>query len=114
MAAHATQRRWPLVAPPLAWQLAFFALPLLFLVVISFWSVHNFRLEPDFTLKNWTVMMHRETFWSAYLHTWRMALAAACVASVLAFPAAYSITYHLSERMRRIALLLMIDRKSVV
>lgn len=108
MAVYVTQRRWPLLAPPLAWQLAFFALPLAFLMVISFWTVHNFRLEPAFTLKNWTVMLHRDTFWSAYTHTWAMALAAAFSASALAFPAAYSIAYHLSEGMRRLALLLLI------
>ena len=94
--------------PPLLWQLAFFALPLLFLVVISFWSVQNFRLEPDFTFKNWVTMMTRDTFWSAYSYTWQLALGAAFFSSLIALPAAYSITFHLSERMRGIAIMLLV------
>lgn len=104
----ASQRRWPLVLPPLLWQLAFFALPLLFLVVISFWSVQNFRLEPDFTVKNWVTMMTRDTFWSAYRYTWLLALGAAFLASLVALPAAYSITFHLSERARSVAVMLLV------
>lgn len=104
----ATQRRWPLMLPPLAWQLAFFAAPLAFLLVISFWSVQNFRLEPDFTLRNWVTMMGRDTFWSAYTYTWQLALGAAFLASLIALPAAYSITFHLSERARSIAVMLLV------
>jgi spermidine/putrescine transport system permease protein/putrescine transport system permease protein len=108
MVTQTTQRRWPLVVPPLLWQLLFFALPLLFLIVISFWTVQNFKLEPGFTLSNWSTMLSRETFWSAYKYTWVVAFGAACCSAILAFPAAYSITYHLSERARRIALLLLV------
>lgn len=108
MSKQADQRRWPMVGPPLLWQLAFFALPLLFLIVISFWSVQNFRLEPDFTVKNWVTMMSRETFWSAYSYTWQLALGAAFLSSLIALPAAYSITFHLSERARGIAVMLLV------
>lgn len=102
------QRRAPLVLPPLAWQLAFFALPLLFLVVISFWTVQNFRLEPDFTWRNWEVMTGRDTFWSAYRYTWQLALGAAFLSTLVGLPAAYSIAFHLKERWRQIALLLLV------
>lgn len=108
MSKKVNQRRWPLVGPPLLWQLAFFALPLLFLVVISFWSVQNFRLEPDFTVRNWVTMLTRETFWSAYGYTWQLALGAAFLSSLIALPAAYSITFHLSDRYRGIAVMLLV------
>ena len=103
-----SQQRWPLLGPPLLWQLAFFALPLLFLVMISFWTVQNFRLEPDFTLRNWATMMGRETFWSAYRYTWELALGAAFLSSLMALPTAYSISFHLSERARAIAVMLLV------
>lgn len=108
MSKRMNQRRWPLIGPPLLWQLAFFALPLLFLVVMSFWSVQNFRIEPDFTLKNWVMMLTRDTFWSAYAYTWQLSLLAAFLASLLALPAAYSITFHLSDRSRNIAVMLLV------
>lgn len=31
----------------LLWQLIFFLAPLLFLIALSFWTVRNFRMEPD-------------------------------------------------------------------
>lgn len=97
-----------MIAPPLIWQLVFFALPLLFLLVISFWSVQNFQLTPDFTFKNWFTMMGRDTFWSAYTYTWQLALGAAFVSSMLALPAAYSITFHLTERWRGLAIMFLV------
>jgi len=100
--------RWTLIGAPLLWQLLFFALPLLFLLVMSFWSVQNFQLTPDFTPKNWVTMMRRDTFWSAYQYTWVLALGAACSASLLALPAAYSISFHLSARLRRYAIILLV------
>lgn len=108
MSKQARGLRWSMIAPPLIWQLVFFALPLLFLLVISFWSVQNFQLTPDFTFKNWFTMMGRDTFWSAYTYTWQLALGAAFASSVLALPAAYSITFHLSERARGIAIMLLV------
>lgn len=100
--------RLTMIGAPLLWQLLFFALPLLFLLVMSFWSVQNFQLTPDFTPKNWVTMMTRDTFWSAYRFTWELALGAAFSATLLALPTAYSITFHLSERMRRYAIILLV------
>lgn len=100
--------RWPLIGLPLLWQLLFFALPLAFLLVISFWSVQNFQLTPDFTFKNWATMLGRDTFWSAYGYTWQMALLTACSATLFALPAAYSISFHLSARLRTAAIMLLV------
>ena len=100
--------RWSLIGAPLLWQLMFFALPLLFLLVISFWSVQNFQLAADFTFKNWSTMLGRDTFWSAYNYTWALALATAFSASLFALPAAYSISFHMSQRMRTIAIILLV------
>lgn len=100
--------RWPLIGAPLLWQLVFFALPLVFLVVISFWSVKNFQLTADFTFKNWATMLSRDTFWSAYTYTWMLALTTAFTATLFALPAAYSITFHLSNRLRTVAIMLLV------
>jgi spermidine/putrescine transport system permease protein len=108
VSANKLDGRFFLTVPPLAWQVVFFALPLLFLLVISFWTVQNFRLEPIFTTKNWVTMMSRETFWSAYEYTWKLSLLSAFVSSVVTFPAAYSIVFHLSARKRNIAITLLV------
>lgn len=108
MSSNTSRRRWPLLLPPLLWQLTFFLLPLLFLFVISFWSVVNFRLEPDMTLKNWDFMLSRSSFWSAYGHTWALALGAAVVTTCCSFPAACSLAFTVSERTRKLALMFLV------
>ena len=77
--------------PMLLWQLIFFLAPLIFLIALSFWTVRNFRMEPDFNPGNWSRMLGRSVFWAAYLRTFVLSTAAAVLTSVLAFPASYAI-----------------------
>lgn len=94
--------------PLLVWQLLFFVFPLVFLVALSFWTVKNFRMQPDFDAVNWVTMYGRPVFWQAYSTTLAMAAAAAALVSVLAFPCSYAIAFKLSERARRWAVFLMV------
>lgn len=108
MSARKTDGRLALMFPPFIWQILFFALPLIFLLVISFWTVQNFKLEPTFTTRNWVTMLSRDTFWSAYQYTWQLALLSAFISSIVAFPAAYSITFHLRTGARNLAIMLLV------
>ncbi|WP_019173694.1 ABC transporter permease [Pseudaminobacter salicylatoxidans] len=94
--------------PMLVWQALFFLAPLLFLIALSFWTVRNFRMEPDFDTVNWVRMLGRGVFWDAYLRTFGLATAAAVITSALAFPCAYAISFKLSETARRWAIFLMV------
>lgn len=94
--------------PLLVWQLVFFVFPLLFLVALSFWTVKNFVMRPDFDTVNWTTMYGRPVFWQAYGATLALAAAASVLTSVLAFPAAYAIAFKLSDAARRWAIFLMV------
>lgn len=94
--------------PLLVWQLLFFLLPLLFLVALSFWTVRNFRMQPDFDLVNWATVYGSGVFWQAYGRTLLLALAASVLASALAFPCSYAIAFKLSEGARRWAVFLMV------
>ncbi|KAB2790838.1 MULTISPECIES: ABC transporter permease [Brucella] len=94
--------------PMLVWQVLFFLAPLLFLIALSFWTVRNFRMEPDFDTVNWVRMLGRGVFWDAYLRTFGLATAAAVITSALAFPCAYAIAFKLSETARRWAVFLMV------
>jgi spermidine/putrescine transport system permease protein/putrescine transport system permease protein len=94
--------------PLLIWQLLFFVFPLLFLVALSFWTVKNFVMSPDFDTVNWVTMYGRGVFWQAYGTTFALAAAAALLTSVLAFPCAYAIAFKLSETARRWAVFLMV------
>ncbi|MFD1330105.1 ABC transporter permease [Mycoplana ramosa] len=94
--------------PMLVWQVMFFLAPLLFLIALSFWTVRNFRMEPNFDPVNWVWMLSRGVFWDAYLRTFALATAAAIITSALAFPCAYAIAYKLSDTARRWAVFLMV------
>jgi spermidine/putrescine transport system permease protein/putrescine transport system permease protein len=94
--------------PMLIWQVMFFLTPLLFLVALSFWTVKNFRMAPDFDTVNWIRVLGRGVFWDAYLRTFALAAAAAVITSALAFPCAYGIAFKLPETARRWAVFLMV------
>src|SRR3546814_19131197 len=67
----------PILSLPLfIWQLLFFLAPLLFLTALSFWTVRNFRMEPDFSPENWEWMLGSGAFWDAYFHTFTLSASA--------------------------------------
>lgn len=90
-----------LALPLLIWQLLFFVAPLAFLVALSFWTVRNFQMQPDFDVSNWVRIYTREVFWQAYLRSLILASAATVLTSAIAFPAAYAISFKLSENAKR-------------
>lgn len=94
--------------PLLVWQLLFFVFPLLFLVALSFWTVKNFTMRPDFDMVNWVTIYGRGVFWQAYGTTFAMAAFAALLTSALAFPCAYAIAFKMSDTARRWAVFLMV------
>ena len=96
------RRAFPLFlgVPVALWQLAFFVLPLIFLVVITFWKVRNFKLEPAFDLGNWEKVLTSTPFQRALIYTFEVAAITTVLAMVLAFPAAHAISLRLSEKAR--------------
>lgn len=94
--------------PLLIWQVLFFVFPLVFLVALSFWTVKNFTMRPDFDLVNWTTIYGRSVFWQAYGTTFGLAALASALTSILAFPCAYAIAFKLSDNARRWAVFLMV------
>jgi ABC-type spermidine/putrescine transport system permease subunit I len=94
--------------PMLIWQLLFFAAPLFFLVVMTFWLVKNFRLTPDFVFDNWTKLLGAQYFWDIYLRTFLNGLLAAAIASLLAFPCAYALAFRASANIRWLGVFLLI------
>lgn len=92
----------------IVWQVLFFIVPLCFLLVLSFWLVKNYRMEPAFVDKNWIKMFSRGYFWDAYWRTLGLACLSTIVTSLLAFPAAYALSFKSSEQLRRWAIFLLI------
>jgi spermidine/putrescine transport system permease protein len=96
------RRAMPLLlgVPVALWQLAFFVLPLVFLVVITFWKVKNFKLEPAFDFGNWEKVLTSTPFQRALVYTFEVAAITTVLAMLLAFPAAHAIALRLSDKAR--------------
>ncbi len=108
MRRHVTLYGLTFSLPLLIWQVLFFVFPLVFLVALSFWTVKNFTMRPDFDTINWVTVFGRKVFWQAYGTTFVLATAAAALTSILAFPCAYAIAFKLSDNARRWAVFLMV------
>jgi spermidine/putrescine transport system permease protein len=94
---------------PLAlWQAVFFLAPLVFLVVMTFWTVKNFRLSPDFDTVNWVNMFSKGYVIDTYFRTLWYSVVAAIVCSILAFPASYALAFKSNPTVQRIGLFLLI------
>src|SRR3984885_2157336 len=87
--------------PPFAWQLLFFVVPFGFLIAVTFWSVRNFRLTPDFITANWVHIVSVGFFRAAYGYTFVLAAVNAAFASLIAFPAAYALAFKITPSTRR-------------
>ncbi len=70
------------------------------MVVMTFWSVANYQLTPDLSLKNWQNIFGAYYFWDAFARSAIGAALAALVASVAAFPCAYFLGLHVQPRLR--------------
>ena len=94
--------------PMVLWQVLFFAIPLGFLVYLSFWLVRNYRMVPGFDVVNWVSMYGKDYFWDAYGLTFGLAAASTLVTSLIAFPCAYALAFKVSDTARRWAIFFLI------
>ena len=94
--------------PIVIWQSLFFIAPLCFLVAMSFFIVRNYRMTEAFEMKNWFKMLSRDYFWDSYGLTIGLATLATLVVTTVAFPAAYTLAFRMSEVTRRWAIFLLI------
>jgi spermidine/putrescine transport system permease protein len=94
--------------PPFVWQLLFFVVPFGFLIAVTFWSVRNFRLTPDFITANWVHIVSAGFFRAAYGYTFVLAAVTAALASLIAFPAAYALAFKMAPGTRRILIFLLV------
>ena len=94
--------------PIILWQALFFMAPLFFLVAMSFFIVRNYRMTEAFEMRNWVKMLGRDYFWDSFGLTVGLATLATVVVMTVAFPAAYTLAFRVSENTRRWAVFLLI------
>jgi putative spermidine/putrescine transport system permease protein len=86
-----TLRGWLLVLPGTLWMAVFVGIPLVSIILFSFWKAGFSGLRPDYNIKNYTKILESETFWSITLWTYEVILMALAGVILLAYPAAYAV-----------------------
>ncbi|EKE71138.1 ABC transporter permease [Celeribacter baekdonensis] len=96
------RRAWfALWAAPLPiWFALFFMGPMLLLIAMSFWSVQNYRLTPDFSLSAWSYVLSLDFLWSTFWRSYGLSLISAALVSLLAFPASYAMAFLITPARR--------------
>ena len=86
-----------LLAPPLAWMVFFYLIPLTILLLHAFWSVDYLTINRDFTLDNIRTFLTNPLYPKVLWRTVQIALAVTVTDVVIAFP----IAFFIAKRARR-------------
>ena len=98
-----------LVAAPMPlYQLIFFLGPLLYVLVLSFFTVEWFQIKPILTISNWTHIWTQDFFWSAFLRSLLGATLTALAVTLIAFPVSLYLGIVASPTRRLVFLALLI------
>src|SRR3984885_7424529 len=106
-------KRWspPLVflqaAPLAAVLIVFLLLPMLVLIVVSFFDYNSVQIIPAFQLTNYVDVLGSEVTWRTYLNTLRFTVIVWAVTTVLGFTVAYVLAFEIRSRTAQMVLFLV-------
>lgn len=100
------------IAIPIGYSLAFFVAPLIFFVVLGFWTVENYQIIPGFSLANYVdISKHifaQSNYGIAIAQSLYVSTTTAIWAVLLCYPLVLAIVYAVPARLQRLVLLLAI------
>ncbi|MEM7127228.1 MAG: ABC transporter permease [Chloroflexota bacterium] len=86
--------------------IAFLVVPILMIVIISFWKYSNFVMKPDFILDNY-MLVFSPVYMKTYLNTFRYAAIVWGITLLIGFPVAYFLAFEIQSDRTRMALFLL-------
>jgi putative spermidine/putrescine transport system permease protein len=95
------------VAPLFFVLLVFVGLPLLMIVVVSFWEYDEFEMYPSFTLANYAELLSSPTTWRLYYQTLKNAFLTWLFTLLIGFTVSYFLVFHVRNVLWQIALFLV-------
>ena len=95
------------VLPLLLVLLVFLGVPLVLVVVVSFFDYDMFDIVPEFTLRNYGELLGSELTYTLYYNTVRYALMVWAITLVVGFTVAYFLVFHVRSLLWQIALFLL-------
>ncbi|WP_145105961.1 ABC transporter permease [Cereibacter sediminicola] len=97
-----------LLASPLAFVLAaFLVLPILMILVVSFWTATEFSIVPAFSFENYEFLFGSPVTYRVFLNTFKYAAITWAVTLVLGFTVAYFLAFHVRSRTWQTTLFLL-------
>jgi putative spermidine/putrescine transport system permease protein len=87
--------------------LVFLGVPLLIVVVVSFFDFDVFDIIPEFTLRNYVELFRSDLTYALYLSTLKYALIVWAITLIIGFTVAYFLVFHVRSLLWQIALFLV-------
>ena len=87
--------------------LVFLGVPLLVVVVVSFFDYDMFDIVPEFTLRNYAELFGSDLTYTLYFNTIKYALMVWAITLVVGFTVAYFLVFHVRSLLWQIALFLL-------
>lgn len=102
------QKKSWLLATPLATILSFFlVLPILTIVVVSFWDYNEWNFFPSFIFDNYEYIFTSSVTWSTYLKTLKFTVLTWIFCMTIGFTVSYFLAFHVRSLTWQIALFLL-------
>ena len=99
------QQYW-LITPQVLVLLIFLIVPILMIVVISFWNFNGYTMTPGFTLENYKDILN-PTYFTTYLNNFKFTALVWFFSLIIGFPVAYFLAFHVKSLRWQIVLFLV-------
>jgi len=106
-AGRAERTSWLLVAPLLMILAFFLILPILTIVVVSFWNYNEFTFFPAFVFDNYLYLLTSKVTLDVYLKTFKFVVLTWFFCTAIGFTVAYFLAFHIRSLTVQIALFLL-------
>ena len=103
----AQRMSWLLVLPLTAVLLFFLVLPMLTILVVSFWDYNEWSFFPAFIFDNYEYVLTANVTWATYLKTFKFTLLTWLFCTIIGFTVAYFLAFHVRSLTWQIALFLL-------
>jgi len=98
---------WLLASPLALVLLCFLVLPIVMIVVVSFWGATEFSIYPAFQFDNYEFLLTSPVTYSVFLNTFKYALVTWAFTLVIGFTVAYFLAFHVRSLTWQVALFLL-------
>lgn len=104
---HTKRGAYWLISPMALVFIIFLVVPLLTIVVVSFWDYDEYRILPDFIFDNYSYLFTSAVTFKVYLNTMKFAVLTWFFTLMLGFGAAYFLAFHVRTLTMQVVLFLV-------